>query len=678
MPNSEEPLDLPMEEPTVPAVVSNEPNPIVSATDMTDADRATPILKKEPIDETDVKPMTSAHIISLDSDDEDANLPEVENVIELSDSDGEGSDIRKAKRVIGPRLRACDVYACRKCKNLFRNAAGLKRHLIHCYGSGELSCPHCSDVFLCTKTFVKHLKFVHGPEEKYVCGICNVTETDANKMRNHLSLVHNVTKFIVNMVVSEDSLSVSNTFKPESNLTPPPSAKRGPKRKRSSNAQPPTPPKVKKFYPEEIDSLPITPIFEGNVYCSLCEFNTKVRLNMVRHLQAHTQNQPNLPEIAPVNPVPHLETNEMHFDRMVNLASSSITSRAPEQSSRSEQVPAITVHVPPAIAARYPKYVPERKRYACGAKNCNYISIDEAMLNYHWETLHSGSNDYHCVHCPPNQHLDTSRALSAGRIIAHLKMHDMKLYCCSECTYYHHLRHLVEKHIGEKHKTGAVKIVREPVTGPVAATTTVATPGPTMDLKPWQCGLCKFNDMLRPKVVEHCSRYHNSKFQFKCMFCPWRNSAKENVVKHHLIAHQQHNSEVFYFYYQEGSLPEIGGRPVWVIQKENSKTPDVKEDPEPVPEVVTPVATETIEVNVDLVKKEPVEGDAMNSDSLCKKYGPLCDPNGLLYKCPFCKVAAESNKVSMQSHLFEELKYRRLVFFFTTIYQYIFNLPYSI
>lgn len=76
------------------------------------------------------------------------------------------------------------------------------------------------------------------------------------------------------------------------------------------------------FSPHEIDLLPRRPIYSTELRCSICNFSTKVRTNMVRHLEFHSLEKV-VPTTAPVNPVPCLEKNEKMFDKMTNLAMSS-------------------------------------------------------------------------------------------------------------------------------------------------------------------------------------------------------------------------------------------------------------------------------------------------------------------------------------------------------------------
>lgn len=422
----------------------------------------------------------------------------------------------------------------------------------------------------------------------------------------------------------------------------------------------------KRYGPADVNNLPINPILDEDVYCSQCEFHTKVRLNMVRHLQQHANQLP-VASTAPVNPVP--DTNERHFDKMTNLASSSILSRAGDKTSRGESGPA---PLSADVSARYPQFVPERARLACGAAGCLYISVDETMLMCHWEALHAGTNDYKCVHCPPTQQLSTTVPLTASRIIAHLKMHDAKLYACSYCSYYHHQKSIVEKHLADKHGQGANKVltVREPGNNPASAAV-ASGPGsaPTMDLKPWQCGLCSYNNMLRSEVVDHCARIHHSKFQFKCPFCQWRSSILENVTKHHSSSHPGQTGEVLHFFYRDGSLPnEPDGTPRWMKQKlqmENSKNLEtLSSDVVSPPDVASSPAVSTSSAaapafNLNLVKSEAVDDSEMILQDLKRSYGEFCNPKGKKYVCPLCTNTVLENKEAMTSHLYEELNYRK-------------------
>ena len=77
----------------------------------------------------------------------------------------------------------------------------------------------------------------------------------------------------------------------------------------------------KKFYlPEEIDMLPQKTIFNEPVSCALCHFNSKVRINVYRHLALNGEcvKMNAVPGTDPVNPVPCLNSGEKYFDKMIN------------------------------------------------------------------------------------------------------------------------------------------------------------------------------------------------------------------------------------------------------------------------------------------------------------------------------------------------------------------------
>lgn len=619
------------------------------------SEQSTPKLKIEtPDEDLNSRPKrshTSEVIYCLDSDEDDVPAPkkgpEKGTVIDLSDENDKDippsktSETAENGALVTIRLPMAQLYKCYKCQKLWKSGHTLKRHYFDCYpnASDILRCAHCPFTSENKNGMLNHYGKQHGPVTTYMCGICNKFEADTKENVNqHVAATHGAIKVIYHAEKRGENKEHVNVALPVGDTGPKP---RGRRKRSSGESAPTTPAKLKRY---GLDTLPINQIFDEPVQCSLCDFSNKVRQNMIRHFQLHSQ-QLNVPQNAPVNPVPHLESNEMHFDKMLNLASSSITTRAGDASEPS---------------SRYPGFIPERERYACGARDCSYISINEAMLKCHWETLHYDSNNYHCVHCPPIQQLDTSRPLTAGRIIAHLKMHDAKLFGCSACMFYHHQQHLVEKHVTEKH-SGNARV--KPIRGPAVAPTPPPqpTPGaPTMDLKPWQCGLCKFKSMLRPEVVEHCSKTHQSKFQFKCCFCPWRSSAIENVTKHLANSHAGQKGEVFYFYYREGSLPDVDGMPLWMKQRQKTNPQDsevkAEKDPPP-PSKDPPLPPPRPEVDLNLVKKETDEPETM--EALRKKFGEFCEPNGLKYKCSLCKLATEDNKEAMQSHLYEELKYRK-------------------
>ncbi|XP_012548180.2 uncharacterized protein LOC101742695 [Bombyx mori] len=629
-----------------------------------------PTLKTEPQDEPSPTSSKDAEVIyCLDSDEEEdtshtaaetsPRRSSIESIRSRSLSTASNADSSAEEDYV--KVPKAELCRCPYCKSLFRTMAGFRSHAIACGTNAKLKdvpCPHkrCTKVLSSVQDIISHYDIHHrlhamGSSKTYMCGICNQRFLTMVTTKKHVRLHHNTEKYVVEVI--RQGLVQVYTVRPHGAMVV---ADRVPsKRKLSVDAN-----KTKRFGPQDVGRLPINPILDSFVFCSLCEFSTKVRLNMVRHLQLHAERQC-VPETQPVNPVPHLETNEKHFDRMVNLASSSTLNRTPDKVNRQDSV---SVTIPVEAATRYPKYVPERQRYVCGAKDCTYISLDEDMLRRHWEALHPECTDYLCAHCPPFQYLDTTKPLTSARVIGHLKMHEATLYACSSCSYYHFKRQVLEKHL-DSHKNAHIITVREEssVTSGAIMPPAVA---PTMDLKAWQCGLCQFKCMLRPEIVEHCSKLHQSKMQFKCCYCPFRTSDVENIVKHQSNAHPTKETDVFYYFYREGSLPDdADGTPRWRKQQERMGVcePEIKSEVG-VTSTPPPTGLEPPRPAVDLniVKQEITEdsNDEIESmDQLCKIYGQFSEPNGIKYKCSLCRVVFEDTREAMQSHLFEELKYRK-------------------
>lgn len=63
-------------------------------------------------------------------------------------------------------------------------------------------------------------------------------------------------------------------------------------------------------------------IFSNPIGCSLCTYKTKVRSNLIIHLDGHKKGQDNTTKEI-VNPVPSIGKSELMFDKMINLSASS-------------------------------------------------------------------------------------------------------------------------------------------------------------------------------------------------------------------------------------------------------------------------------------------------------------------------------------------------------------------
>lgn len=243
---------------------------------------------------------------------------------------------------------------------------------------------------------------------------------------------------------------------------------------------------TKKFYsPDDMDALPRQAIFNSSISCEICDYSTKVRTNMYRHLAAH-KDEKSVPKVDPVNPVPCLDTGEKHFDKMINLACSSNDAKS--------------------AASQYDStaFIPEGRRFVCNARNCQYQNISEGMLNRHLTTLHASEEMYKCPHC--NSLI--CQKMDADKVMFHLRMHDSKIYKCPKCMFAHHAKSLVEKHRDETH-LGATE-------APILITRDETTSN-VIDGQPkvskWKCSLC--NDLFATQklVQTHIQASHSIKSQ---------------------------------------------------------------------------------------------------------------------------------------------------------------------
>lgn len=259
------------------------------------------------------------------------------------------------------------------------------------------------------------------------------------------------------------------------------------------------------YAPSEIESLPRQAIYSSELKCALCNYATKVRTNLVRHLEFHSMEK-EVPTTAPVNPVPCLEKNEKMFDKMTNLALSSIAG-----ASRTDKTEKIGLSK--EEEALLPAFVPLTKRYVCGASGCSYLCLEESRLRHHIMALHADETSYTCKHC--DAILSNEKTLNVDLAMKHLKLHDLHLYKCAYCMFVHNLRHKVERHLAEKHldKQLLVIAVREMEAEPESGGgTTPVTATPTTQEysgKPWHCCMCKYKSATREEVVTHAENKHD-------------------------------------------------------------------------------------------------------------------------------------------------------------------------
>ncbi|XP_055312059.1 uncharacterized protein LOC129574245 isoform X2 [Sitodiplosis mosellana] len=285
----------------------------------------------------------------------------------------------------------------------------------------------------------------------------------------------------------------------------------------------------KAYMPEESESLPHRSVFPHELQCGRCGYSNKVRVNLVRHFRNGCNEQQ-----APVNPVPCLSSNERHFDKMKNLAASSNSS---------------------SIESGIGKYVPEEKRFVCGAKSCRYQSMSAEMLQKHIVTLHESDTCFGCPHCGE----DLSHSTTATEILNHLRYHDSKIFKCPHCPFIHYLKPQVERHISENHPTSKDRAIT--LERPAKKVEPVKPAAKSITYK-WSCNICSKIFNTRALVKAHLGDAHRLSCQFKCSICSFSHDTKA-AIKEHLAAEHRENDATKIKSHFDRVESEADNTPIW-------------------------------------------------------------------------------------------------------------------
>ncbi|XP_076761656.1 uncharacterized protein LOC143429775 [Xylocopa sonorina] len=427
------------------------------------------------------------------------------------------------------------LYKCgyETCDFSAPSAAHLRTHVKECSLGGDsknLACAHCGKRFMKVGFLLEHIKS-HGLK-RFGCALCKMRCTVGYQAMAHMKMKH---KYGCSKLVPADpkNPSADGLFivQPISQS----GERKGKKRKtgtKISEKEPTekvgTDPEKLTFSPDEIEALPRQAIYNREVQCAVCPYTTKVRMNIIRHLQLHAKDE-SVPESGPVNPVPCLDKKERMFDKMVNLASSSHQNGRmggkPKEANKNNDDEFI------------PKFVPEHKRYVCGVAECNYLTVDEAMLRCHFKALHSEEQYFRCPHCPQPPPGQEGLNIAIDKMAVHLKMHDTRLYKCSHCNHHHYHRHVVERHLSDKHpeKRPFVKVIRElenTENNQQSVQEEIEEELPDPDGNHWKCNVCDYKCVYKAEMVNHTTVTHDEKCQYKCSSCSFKTSGKIMFEQH--------------------------------------------------------------------------------------------------------------------------------------------------
>ncbi|KAJ8956301.1 hypothetical protein NQ318_015037 [Aromia moschata] len=481
-------------------------------------------------------------------------------------SSGEESDegkAEKSKKGSTSGLLSYQLYRCAFCEISFSNSADLKKHAaksLTCRrddGSGKpFSCVHCGKRLKNSHVLVDHIQ-CHGVL-RFSCSLCTNKYATVSQARSHAKTRHNINQTCLTPANPNKTNIDTDEYvvRPKLVLQPLPSTEAAPAEAASSAGA-----AEHVYTPDQIDRIPMRHILSCTAKCGLCSYTTKVRTNMVRHLQFHSEEKA-VSESAPVNPVPCLEKNEKMFDKMVNLAGSShATSRMGGAKAEGKE----------KEAENLPDFVQSHCRYVCPAQNCNYLCPEEANLRHHIIALHDDETSFTCVHCKASL-----AQTDADGLIKHFKLHGLQLYKCQYCSFAHNLKHKVERHAGDAHLDLPVKVItvrcleaepkdQEPSTSGVQS----AAPASTSKVhKPWRCCMCKYKSGTQEGIQHHALEKHEIDSHFKCALCTYKSNDKESFIEHFRDAHNNQSVDIIYAYrkIEEGKEKEsetFDTTPLW-------------------------------------------------------------------------------------------------------------------
>lgn len=484
--------------------------------------------------------------IDDDDDDEEAR---VRNLIQ-DEIDKAAFALIKDTGLTGENLYRCAVNDCNTaCSDHFIFNIHMIKHASEEKNFKSFKCFHCKEEIKSIALLTSHTK-THGIH-RYFCYYCDFSAPVMKETNKHLSDTHKRNESVtvpINPVNSDPHKHMFVTV--PKGLKKDEFVKFGPKlidryKYKISNLK-------KKFAISEIDMLPQQSIFNELVFCAICDYSTKVRINMQRHLQRHKETK-FVPKIDPINPVPCLESGVRHYDNMINLACSSNDMRNQTTSLLNNNDPL--------------QYIPEVRRFVCGANECLYITLNETMLKCHLTSLHADESHYKCPHCTN----EICEKLNIDVILNHLRMHGAKIFKCPKCATTHYQKQIIDKHINETHpncKEKSIAIVRDQSQqqGGSGGKNYSTTPEqqPTKVWK-WKCAVCNSSYLTKPAIQTHLKESHSVQCQYQCEICFMQTNAKTTLNDHFASKHPGIDIRLKTFYNRVEEIDSSGGdtTPIW-------------------------------------------------------------------------------------------------------------------
>ena len=508
----------------------------------------------------------------LSEDSSDDTELESEGDSDLSDFDkhfydDDDGDLLGGDLKLGPGggqetgLRDQQLYRCgnSECSASASCAAEFREHLLHCPHSDPLhtfSCYHCQAEHNHLNSLMEHLK-THALR-RYLCSLCDFKDPLMNSLKVHVKSEHKLLNFKFVPLHSAKNNPEKDYFLvvPKNNLQ---------KSGRSKTLK-------DTFSPADVASIPLKPdIYKYILRCSLCDYGTRVRNNLVKHLKLHLKQDSAAPNVlCPVNPPPVDEGDTSALSRMTSLLPDDIDEELKRKPISFAELELL------------PRFVPENMRFACCAKDCTYITIDEAMLLYHIKALHKELRKYKCPHCP-------NVSVPFAEVGHHLKCHGELLFKCGHCDYFHPVKRTAEAHAATEHanRKHFVRNVREEEEkrrelGPEEDVKKEADKEAETGSKivavyrPYRCGFCEFSAETLAEMRDHCRTVHSLEQQYKCGLCSFASDDRTEMEEHVARHHQGGAASIVRVFYVDpttvlDAYPEEKRFPLWARDMEGLK-----------------------------------------------------------------------------------------------------------
>lgn len=414
-------------------------------------------------------------------------------------------------------LEGRGLFQCgaQDCGFAGENVVQLKEHLATCLKSqSSLKCPHCDMSFKHVPTLLEHLK-THG-KKRYACSLCSFRCSIPLVGRNHGRTVHKVGSMkIVPLIPGKNNPERDLFLVTPKHALPKPSSQQD------------------TFSPKDLSKLvQRCSMSRYLLRCADCDFSTKVRKNLEKHLKLHLKHNREPPTITPINPPSNEDNNS--FSKMTPLIDISEEEKA-------------KAPLPEEEMAVLPMLVPETSRFTCSDPECNYSTIDDFMLLNHIMALHPDLSEYQCPHCPNDLPM-----VPFDDVEFHLRCHGDLLFRCGHCPYYHWQKRTAEKHVADEHpnRKQYVRDIRKekehivPVPLAIEKKPAEKKPSEPFEYRPFKCSLCDVSESEMAKIREHCKGVHDMAHQYKCSMCQLTSDSKAELEKHIVVSHPQQAKSV--------------------------------------------------------------------------------------------------------------------------------------